>query len=210
MVRPAVGIVDYGAGNLFSAARALEEVGADVTVTTRPDSLVDGVLIPGVGAFASAMEGLKKIAAQRMVEERLAGGRPVMGIWLGLQVMFDKGVENGVTTAGLGQWPGVVESLGVPPLPHMGWHTVAHPNKSRMFDGISREARFYFGQSYGVRKDRFERTPPRTPPLIGWTEHSGRRFISAVEDGPLWATQFHPEKSGRAGLALLRNWVASL
>ncbi|MCT1441184.1 imidazole glycerol phosphate synthase subunit HisH [Corynebacterium glucuronolyticum] len=210
MVRPSVAIVDYGAGNLFSAARALEEVGASVSVTDRPSLSTDGVLIPGVGAFASAMEGLRSVSAARMVEERLAGGRSVLGICLGLQVMFDSGVENDVTTRGLAQWPGTVESLGVTPLPHMGWNTVERDASSRMFAGISPNERFYFVHSYGVLEDNFDRTPPFSAPLIGWTEHAGRRFISAVEDGPLWATQFHPEKSGRAGLRLLSNWVDSL
>ena len=210
MARPSVAIVDYGAGNLFSAARALEEVGADVSVTERPSLSTDGVLIPGVGAFASAIEGLRSLSVARMVEERLSGGRSVMGICLGLQVMFERGVENGVSTSGLAQWPGTVEPLGVTPLPHMGWNTVEREGESRLFAGIAPNERFYFVHSYGVLTDSFDRTPPFSAPLIGWTEHAGCRFIAAVEDGPLWATQFHPEKSGRTGLKLLRNWVDSL
>ena len=212
MVRPQVAIIDYGAGNLFSASRALESVSADVVVTTdhRVVGKADGALVPGVGAFESAMNGLAAVSAPRMIETRLAGGRPVLGICLGLQVMFEKGVEGGVSIPGLGQWPGTVESLGVTPLPHMGWNTVDTSADSRMFAGISPEERFYFVHSYGITRDEFVRQPPFTLPTIGWTEHAGCRFMSAVEDGALWATQFHPEKSGSAGLRLLKNWVSSL
>jgi glutamine amidotransferase len=204
-------LLDYGSGNLRSAHRALEKVGADVTVTADFDAALtaDGLLVPGVGAYDACMKGIRAVRGDMMVDRRLAGGRPVMGICVGLQVMFDQGVEHGIETQGLGEWPGVVEQLQAPILPHMGWNTVRVAPESRLFDGVLGE-RFYFVHSYAVRTWEFEaRDPNQKVPLVSWSHH-GEDFVAAVENGPLVATQFHPEKSGDAGLHLLENWVKSL
>jgi glutamine amidotransferase len=210
-VAPSVVVLDYGSGNLRSVHRALEQVGADVVVTSDFDAAMEchGLMVPGVGAFDACMAGIRKVRGDMIVDRRLTGGRPVMGICVGLQVMFDTGVEHGITTEGLGEWPGVVEQLQAPVLPHMGWNTVNVPEGSTLFAGVENE-RFYFVHSYGVRTWDFHQGQPKiAPPLVTWSEH-GEPFIAAVENGPLVATQFHPEKSGDAGLHLLRTWVNSL
>ena len=208
---PSVVVLDYGSGNLRSVHRALEQVGADVVVTSNFDAAMecDGLMVPGVGAFDACMAGIRKVRGDMIIDRRLTGGRPVMGICVGLQVMFDTGVEHGITTPGLGEWPGVVEQLQAPVLPHMGWNTVTVPEGSTLFAGVEDE-RFYFVHSYGVRTWDFHQGQPKiAAPLVTWSEH-GEPFIAAVENGPLVATQFHPEKSGDAGLHLLRTWVTSL
>ncbi len=208
---PSVVVLDYGSGNLRSVHRALEQVGADVVVTADFDAAMecDGLMVPGVGAFDACMAGIRKVRGDMIIDRRLTGGRPVMGICVGLQVMFDTGVEHGITTEGLGEWPGVVEQLQAPVLPHMGWNTVTFPEGSTLFAGVEDE-RFYFVHSYGVRTWDFHQGQPKiAAPLVTWSEH-GEPFIAAVENGPLVATQFHPEKSGDAGLHLLRTWVNSL
>ena len=208
---PSVVVLDYGSGNLRSVHRALEQVGADVVVTSDYDAAMecDGLMVPGVGAFDACMAGIRKVRGDMIVDRRLTGGRPVMGICVGLQVMFDTGVEHGITTEGLGEWPGVVGQLQAPVLPHMGWNTVTVPEGSTLFAGVEDE-RFYFVHSYGVRTWDFHQGQPKiAAPLVTWSEH-GEPFIAAVENGPLVATQFHPEKSGDAGLHLLRTWVNSL
>jgi len=210
-VAPSVVVLDYGSGNLRSVHRALEQVGADVVVTSDYDAAMecDGLMVPGVGAFDACMAGIRKVRGDMIIDRRLTGGRPVMGICVGLQVMFDTGVEHGITTEGLGEWPGVVEQLEAPVLPHMGWNTVTVPEGSTLFAGVEDE-RFYFVHSYGVRTWDFHQGQPKiAAPLVTWSEH-GEPFIAAVENGPLVATQFHPEKSGDAGLHLLRTWVSSL
>jgi glutamine amidotransferase len=210
-VAPSVVVLDYGSGNLRSVHRALEQVGADVVVTSDYDAAMecDGLMVPGVGAFDACMAGIRRVRGDMIIDRRLTGGRPVMGICVGLQVMFDTGVEHGITTEGLGEWPGVVEELQAPVLPHMGWNTVNVPDGSTLFAGVEDE-RFYFVHSYGVRTWDFHQGQPKiAPPLVTWSEH-GEPFIAAVENGPLVATQFHPEKSGDAGLHLLRTWVNSL
>jgi glutamine amidotransferase len=204
-------VLDYGSGNLRSAVRALERAGADVTLT--PDlglaQEADGLAVPGVGAFAACMAGLRRIRGERVIGRRLAGGRPVLGICVGMQILFERGVEHGVETQGCGEWPGVVERLQAPIVPHMGWNTVDVPEGSTLFDGIEDE-RFYFVHSYAVREWTLETNDRTHAPLVTWSAHGGDRFVAAVENGPLTATQFHPEKSGDAGAALLRNWVRSL
>lgn len=215
--KPTVALLDYGAGNVRSAQRALERVGAQVEVTADPKIAVeaDGLLVPGVGAFAACMAGLNAVNGPRVIGQRLAGGRPVMGICVGMQVLFDRGLEHGIDTPGCGEWPGVVERLQAPVLPHMGWNTVQveapadAAAASAMFAGISPEERFYFVHSYGVRRWELE-TEITTAPTVAWAEHGGDRFVAAVENGALWATQFHPEKSGDAGAQLLENWVKTL
>jgi glutamine amidotransferase len=169
----------------------------------------DGLVVPGVGAFAACMQGLLSVNGREIIGRRLAGGRPVLGICVGMQILFEHGVEHGVTTEGCGEWPGTVERIQAPVVPHMGWNTVDVAPDSALFAGIDSE-RFYFVHSYGVR-DWTLRTNDRTrAPLVTWAEHGGDRFVAAVENGPLSATQFHPEKSGDAGARLLRNWVEGL
>ena len=203
-------VLDYGSGNVRSAVRALERAGAEVTLTADRAQAqdADGLVVPGVGAFAACMAGLRAVRGHEVIDRRLAGGRPVLGICVGMQILFARGVEHGVETEGCDEWPGVVERLQAPVVPHMGWNTVDAPADSVLFDGI-RDERFYFVHSYAAQN--WELTPDKThrPPLVTWAEH-GSRFVAAVENGPLTATQFHPEKSGDAGAALLRNWVQSL
>jgi glutamine amidotransferase len=203
-------VFDYGSGNVHSALKALEHAGASVTLTKdRAQALdADGLVVPGVGAFAAVMTALVEAGGDQIIDSRLAGGKPVLGICVGLQIMFETGLEHGVRTQGLGQWPGVVDKLDAPRLPHMGWNTVDVAAGSRLFRGVEKE-RFYFVHSYGVTRFELEGGGPLPAPLVSWAEH-GERFVAAVENGPLCATQFHPEKSGPAGLRLLTNWVDSL
>lgn len=211
---PRICVLDYGFGNVRSAVRALEHVGADVVLSSdsKVASEADGLVVPGVGAFSAVMEGLKKVNAPMIIERRLAGGRPVLGICVGMQVMFDSGTEHGQHTEGLGEWPGVVERLDAPVVPHMGWNTVETPQGTRLFAGVEDE-RFYFVHSYGAQTFTLGTDEPEdsafAPPLVTWSTH-GSRFVAAVENGPLSATQFHPEKSGDAGAQLLRNWMSAL
>jgi glutamine amidotransferase len=210
-----VTVLDYGSGNLRSAVRALERAGAEVTLTAdrKAAADADGLVVPGVGAFASCMAGLNAVKGPEVIGRRLAGGRPVLGICVGMQVLFERGVEHGVETEGAGEWPGVVERLQAPIVPHMGWNTVEVPTGTRLFAGLEHE-RFYFVHSYGVREWVLETNSRTRAPLVTWAQHGpegeGDRFVAAVENGPLTATQFHPEKSGDAGAQLLRNWVESL
>ena len=207
-------ILDYGSGNLRSAERALARVGADVTVTADREAALDadGLVVPGVGAFAACMDGLRAVDGPRIIDRRLAGGRPVLGICVGMQILFERGVEHGHDAEGCGEWPGVVEQLKAPVLPHMGWNTVQTPEGTVLFDGLADE-RFYFVHSYGVRDFPLASADgppsPLARPLVTWAEH-GDRFVAAVENGPLSATQFHPEKSGDAGAHLLTNWINTL
>jgi glutamine amidotransferase len=208
---PDVVVLDYGSGNTRSAVRALERAGARVTLTADRAAAMDcdGLVVPGVGAFKACVDGIRAVRGHEVIGRRLAGGRPVLGICVGMQVLFERGVEHGVDTAGLDEWPGVVERLQAPVVPHMGWNTVEVPDGTTLFDGIEDE-RFYFVHSYGVREWTL-RTKGRTrEPLVTWASHGDDRFVAAVENGPLSATQFHPEKSGDAGATLLRNWVRSL
>ena len=212
MTAPRVVVLDYGSGNIRSAERALERAGADVVVTSDRVAALecDGLVVPGVGAFAACMSGINAVKGGELVGRRLSGGRPVLGICVGMQVLFEHGVEHGVDTPGLGEWPGVVEELEAPVLPHMGWNTVDVPPGSALFRGVEHE-RFYFVHSYGVR--RWELEVPEdsrtAAPRVTWATH-GTPFVAAVENGPLTATQVHPEKSGPAGGVILANWVASL
>jgi glutamine amidotransferase len=229
--RPQVVVLDYGSGNLRSAQRALQRAGADVTVTADADAALncDGLVVPGVGAFAACMAGLRAIRGEVIIGERLAGSRPVLGICVGMQVLFAEGAEHGELTAGCGELPGVVERLDAPVLPHMGWNTVRPPAGTRLLAGTGPDTRFYFVHSYAARSlpprgsgaaaddagagadgagaDGAGDPPGRTPrPLLTLATH-GQDFIAAVEDGPLCATQFHPEKSADAGGAVLANWL---
>ena len=172
----------------------------------------DGLVVPGVGAYAACMDGLRAVDGPKVIGRRLAGGRPVLGICVGMQVMFEGGVEHGRPSSGLGEWPGTVERLPAPIVPHMGWNTVEVPAGSTLFAGVE-DQRFYFVHSYGVRRfplGEGSGVPSRlTPPSVTWAEH-GDRFVAGVENGPLSATQFHPEKSGDAGAQLLTNWLQTV
>ncbi|MBA4609999.1 imidazole glycerol phosphate synthase subunit HisH [Aeromicrobium sp. Marseille-Q0843] len=211
-----VAVLDYGSGNLRSAVRAVERAGqsrgVDVVLTADREvaEQADGLLVPGVGAFDACMKGLRAVDGERIIERRLIAGRPVLGICVGMQILFAEGIEHGVRSTGCGEWPGTVEKIQAPIVPHMGWDTVEPPADTVMFAGIESE-RFYFVHSYGVREWLVdaEGTPFRAPGVT-WTQYGGDRFVSAVEHGPLWATQFHPEKSGDAGRRLLENWIATL
>jgi glutamine amidotransferase len=203
-------VLDYGSGNVHSAVKALEAAGAAVELTADRQRVMDadGLVVPGVGAFAAVMSALNAVRGGELIERRLAGGRPVLGICVGMQVLFERGVERGVDTEGLGEWPGVVDELQAAVLPHMGWNTVDAPADSVLFDGI-RDERFYFVHSYAARDWSLDVYGAFAPPRVTWADHGGR-FVAAAENGPLSATQFHPEKSGEPGIRLLWNWVGSL
>lgn len=207
---PRVVLFDYGSGNVHSAKKALEHAGAEVTLTRDRDQALeaDGLVVPGVGAFGSVMEALLGVGGDDIIDKRIAGGRAVLGICVGQQVMFERGLEHGVDTEGLGQWLGEVRELDAPILPHMGWNTLEAPEGSVLFRGVETE-RFYFVHSYAATEWSLVDTGSLPAPLVAWATH-GERFVAAVENGPLCSTQFHPEKSGPAGLALLRNWVESV
>ncbi|CCI53847.1 imidazole glycerol phosphate synthase subunit HisH [Nostocoides jenkinsii] len=211
---PEVVVLDYGSGNVRSAVRALEHVGASVHLTADPAMVAscDGLFVPGVGNFHACLAGLRAVDAPRLIDIRLSGGRPVLGICVGMQALFDGSTEPSDTTQdGLGEWPGLVDRLPAAVVPHMGWNTVTPPSGSRLFAGVEDE-RFYFVHSYAALSwnlpvaDGFMAS---RAPLVTTCDY-GTTFVAAVENGPLSATQFHPEKSGDAGLQLLRNWVGTL
>ncbi len=160
----------------------------------------DGLVVPGVGAFAACAAGLQAVGGAEIVRSRVAAGRPLLGICVGMQVLFEAGVEHGVESVGLGVLPGRVEALRAPVIPHMGWNTVTPPPGSTLFRGLDAGARFYFVHSYAAHATEGE---------VTWAVH-GEPFVAAVERGPVSATQFHPEKSADAGAALLENWLATL
>ena len=203
-------VLDYGSGNVHSAVKALALAGADVELSRDRAAVTeaDGLFVPGVGAFSAVMQQLNAVRGGELIERRLAGGRPVLGVCVGMQILFENGVERGNQTPGLGEWPGVVTELDAPVLPHMGWNTVEAPDESQLFAGI-RDERFYFVHSYAAQDWTMDVMPPFTKPRLTWAEH-GSRFLAAVENGPLSATQFHPEKSGEPGIQLLRNWLSML
>lgn len=199
-------VLDYGSGNLRSAQRALERVGAEVEVTADPAAAAnaDGLVVPGVGAFEACMAGLREIGGEKIIADRLAADRPVLGVCVGMQILFSRGVEFGVESTGCGQWPGAVVRLDAPVIPHMGWNVVDAPPESVLFKGMSADTRFYFVHSYAAQQ--WEGDPGAR---LTWATHHVP-FLAAVENGPLSATQFHPEKSGDAGAELLSNWVGAL
>ena len=214
MSDPSVVVLDYGSGNLRSAVRALEHVGARVTLTGDRSAALeaDGLFVPGVGNFHSCMAGLAAADGPRIIDARLAGGRPVLGVCVGMQVMFEGSTEpSGSPVPGVGEWPGTVSRLVAPVVPHMGWSTVEPPADTVLFAGVEQE-RFYFVHSYAAHAWELARAEGPLAVMetrVTWARH-GERFVAAVENGPLSATQFHPEKSGDAGLTLLENWVRAL
>ncbi len=199
-------VLDYGSGNIRSAQRAVARAGAQVAVTADRQlaTEADGLVVPGVGAFAACMTGLTAVGGPDIIAERRKGGKPTLAICVGHQVLFMAGIEHGLRTEGCGIWPGLVEQLHAERLPHMGWNTIEAAGSSRLFAGVEAE-HFYFVHSYAVR-----RLPTAPYRQITWAEHGGDRFVAAVEEGPLWSTQFHPEKSGDAGARLIANWVETL
>ncbi|MET8090924.1 imidazole glycerol phosphate synthase subunit HisH [Micromonospora sp. NPDC005220] len=201
-------VLDYGSGNLRSAERALAAAGADVRVTDdlSAAAAADGLVVPGVGAYAACMAGIEALGAGPVIAERVAAGRPVLGICVGMQVLFEHGDEHGVVTKGLGLLPGGVTRLAATRLPHMGWNTVRAPRESVLFAGLSEQSRFYFVHSYAMGDPAALAAAGATVT----TAHHDTDFVAAVERGPLSAAQFHPEKSADTGAALLRNWLATL
>jgi imidazole glycerol-phosphate synthase subunit HisH len=199
-------VLDYGSGNLRSAQRALERVGAQVEVTADPRAAAaaDGLVVPGVGAYEACMTGLRAVRGELLIADRLANQQPVLGICVGMQILFARGVEFGVESAGCGQWPGSVVRIDAPVVPHMGWNVVDAAPGSALFKGLDAATRFYFVHSYAAQQ--WEGHPDA---LLTWATHHVP-FLAAVEDGPLAATQFHPEKSGDAGATLLANWIEGL
>lgn len=200
-------VLDYGFGNVRSVIRALaqQQVTAKLSNDFSQALNAKGLIIPGVGAFSSCMQGLNSVRAAELVDKRLLAERPILGICVGMQVMFETGIEFQITTEGLAQWPGTVERLNAPVLPHMGFNNVRVESGSKMFSGIENE-QFYFLHSYAVRNLAFKSEGKIKQPLVHRANYH-QDFVAAIEDGSLWATQFHPEKSGRAGLQLIRNWL---
>jgi imidazole glycerol-phosphate synthase subunit HisH len=208
MSAPTVVVLDYGSGNLRSAERALARTGADVTVTSDLTAAAeaDGLVVPGVGAYAACMAGIESLGAGPVITSRVTRGRPVLGICVGMQILFDGGVEHGVETKGIGLLPGTVTRLTASRIPHMGWNTVRAPQASKLFADLPADERFYFVHSYAASSLGL---------LTGagaqvTTASHDQPFAAAVELASLSAAQFHPEKSGDAGYALLRNWVTQL
>ena len=199
----AIAILDYGSGNLRSALRAFERAGKDVVLTSDYSVALEaeGLVVPGVGAFGACMQGLASVKGDALVRERVALARPTIGICVGMQILFAHGVEHG-NHDGVGIWPSTVEKLDAPVLPHMGWNTVEVASGSNLFRGVEGES-FYFVHSYGVTQKM------ESNALKSWTDYD-TRFLAAIEDGVISATQFHPEKSGDAGLHLIKNWVSTL
>ncbi len=196
-----IAILDYGSGNLRSAQRAFQSAGSEVVVTSDFQTALnaDGLVVPGVGAFAACMSGLAAIRGDQLVRERMALKRPTLGICVGMQILFSRGVEHG-QQRGVGIWDATVEKLKAPILPHMGWNSVEAGTGSVLFKGLENQS-FYFVHSYAVKQ---------AVGSVASFSHHGEDFLAAVEDGVISATQFHPEKSGEAGLHLIKNWIATL
>jgi glutamine amidotransferase len=199
-----IAILDYGSGNLRSAQRAFERSGAEVVVTSDKDIALNaaGLVVPGVGAFAACMRGLLSVGGDEIVRARVAAQRPTLGICVGMQILFRDGDEHadGGLHQGVGIWQESISKLNAPILPHMGWNSVSVTGNSNLFKGLSDQS-FYFVHSFAAKES--------VGTAQAWTTH-GEKFLSAVEDGAICATQFHPEKSGDAGLALIKNWVGML
>jgi len=193
--------LDYGSGNLRSAQRAFATTGHDVQLTSDLDIALaaDGLVVPGVGAFAACMNGINEIGAADVIRQRKSAGKPTLGICIGMQILFSDGLEHGAHK-GIGMWDGSVSEIDAAILPHMGWNTVEITGASQLFKGVEKES-FYFVHSYAAKKS--------VGAAQAWTTH-GEKFLAAVEDGALCATQFHPEKSGQAGLTLIANWSVGL
>ena len=199
-----IAVVDYGIGNLRSAQKALQHLGADARLTSDPEEVrtAVGVVLPGVGAFGACMNAMRASGLDTAVLEVLAARRPFLGVCVGMQMLFDES-EEAPGIAGLGVIPGVVRRLpdGLV-LPHMGWNTVDVRPGSRLFEGLEPPTWLYFVHSYAPE--------PEDVGVVSATTEYGGDVVAAVEQDRLWATQFHPEKSGDAGLAVLANFVGAL
>jgi glutamine amidotransferase len=197
-----IAILDYGMGNLRSVEKALARVGAETEITADRDraEAADGVVLPGVGAFPRAMERVRELGLDELVAGRIEAGVPVLGICLGLQLLFESSVENegGSGLALLGGMVGPLEANGYK-VPHIGWSPVRWEHDSRLTEGLGEETPFYFVHSFAPR-------PAAGDDVLG-TAAYGERFACAVERPPLYGVQFHPEKSSAAGLRLLSNFV---
>ena len=197
---------------MASVRNSFDRLGVDSLISNEvPDILrASHLVLPGVGAFKASMEKILKNLPVEVIREQLQFGKPLLGICVGMQVLFEKSTEHAETGfhAGLNEWPGTVDQLTAPVLPHMGWNNVSCAPQSQMFTGIADE-RFYFVHSYAARNWELDPHEKLAAPKVSWSNH-GENFVAAVENGPLWATQFHPEKSGDAGLTLLANWIAAI
>ncbi len=202
-------ILDYGFGNIRSAQKVFQKIGVETEISNDFQKCLnaDGLVIPGVGAFKACMEGILKVKANEIVDKRLSGGRNIFGICVGMQIMFEKGTEHGETTPGLGQWPGLVDEIKNPVLPHMGWNEVQVDSRSLIFKGVE-DQKFYFVHSYAAKDLNLKESGKIEQPLKHFTTY-GEKFLASVENNALVATQFHPEKSGEAGISLLKNWLES-
>lgn len=197
-----IAILDYGSGNLRSAERAFALTGHEVIVTSDRDTCLrsDGLVVPGVGAFGACMAQLLAVDGALLIAERVAQGKKIFGICVGMQILFTAGLEK-IPTAGLGIWPGSVSAIVAPILPHIGWNTVSPPATSQLFSRIEDQS-FYFVHSYAAKV--------LVPNALNTICEYGESFIAAVETPLVVATQFHPEKSGSAGAKLIENWSQSL
>lgn len=196
-----IAILDYGSGNLRSAQRAFETSGKEVLITSDYEVALnaEGLVVPGVGAFTACMTGLKSVRGDELVRQRIALQRPTLGICVGMQILFSEGLEHG-SHPGVGVWDATVEKLDAPILPHMGWNTVRAAEGGSLFRGVEDQS-FYFVHSFASKKAVGEFSTMAT---------YHEEFLAAVEDGAISATQFHPEKSGDAGLHLIKNWTQGL
>ena len=208
-------VFDYGFGNVRSMMRALAHCGLDVALTSdhRQAYEAEGLVVPGVGAFATCISGLRDVGGDRVILERLRDGRPVLGVCVGEQILFSRGCENGAATEGMGLIGGSVDLVDADVVPHMGWDTVDAAEGSTLMRGIEDE-RFYFVHSYAASSaEPADFTalgiPSQDPGRVSWCDYGRSRFVAAYERGPLSATQFHPEKSADAGERLLRNWIST-
>ena len=200
MTRPPVAVLDYGVGNLHSAAKALDRAGAEVRVvpTVAEAGGAAGLVVPGVGAYGACLNGLASAGGAAAVAGWLEGGRPLLGICVGMQLLFEAS-EEGPVSDGVGVVPGKIRRLtGDVKIPHIGWDEITVRPGSRLFAGLGHGTRFYFVHSYAPEPD--------SDAVAAVCDYGGR-FGAAVEHGNLFGTQFHPEKSGQAGLALLANFV---
>lgn len=235
-------VLDYGFGNVRSMVHALSQLGVDAQISADQDlgMKADGLVIPGVGAYGACMAGLRAVGGDRIILDRLAQGLPVLGVCIGLQIMFQFGDEDGRSEPGLGLIPGRVTKLDADVVPHMGWDHVQAPQGTQLLAGVQ-DQRFYFVHSYAamavqgddragvaqpdlaLRVSALKEQSGSQPesgktsqgvtfgePLVTWATYGRSRFVAAYECGPLSTTQFHPEKSGQAGARLLTNWVRTL
>ena len=210
-------VFDYGFGNVRSMVRALANQGVDTTLTSdyRQALEADGLVVPGVGAFAACMEGLRKVNGDRVIYDRIRAGRPVLGVCVGEQILFERGNEHGANAIGVGLIGGSVDPLDADVVPHMGWDTIDAADNSVLLHGVEKE-RFYFVHSYAAMAvtaadtSQYEIDLSDATERVSWCDYGRSRFVAAYERGPLFATQFHPEKSGDAGAQLLKNWIALL